>query len=356
MEESAAGWPEDVACDLERYLPRDEAVMVLYDATQLQALWGGVFLADRDRNVITVTAQRSRPGKRGRREKERLTRVWVSDLGEVSHALAGWDDVREALGDSASTVQGQVVSKYLHVLLLRYTRHGAPGVLALTVEPGSSGVTVKAVESADTSEATRWLRAGEARTQLTTTSVCLVGCGAVGSFVADLLFRSGVRRLHLVDPERMRPGNVVRHRAGSWSIGRPKVTAVVGCLGSIGDVDDVTVDRRRVDTLVAAIDLVRRNDVVVDATGSGLASSLLTAAARQVADDADLDNDEDLAQATSDARPRPCVVSVCLQREGAVVRVDRFPARPGERYLHPQAEPPYLQVGYVTGRSDVTDS
>ena len=239
LQASAAGWPGDTTCDLERYLPRDDAVMVLYDTTRLAGVTGQTVLAERENGVITLTDQRSRPGKRPhrgkrpRRRREALVRAWVDDIGEVSHALAGWQDIREALGAAAGSVQGQVSSSYLQLLALRYTRHGADGVLVVTVTPGPSGIEVKAVESADTSHGTRWLRAGVAHTQLAATSVCVVGCGAVGSFVADLLFRSGVSHLHLVDPERMRPGNVVRHLAGNRSVGQLKVAAVPRAPGDL---------------------------------------------------------------------------------------------------------------------------
>ena len=47
--------------------------------------------------------------------------------------------------------------------------------------------------------------------------VAVVGCGALGSFVAHQLAQAGVGRLLLIDPDELRPTNVGRHALGmSW--------------------------------------------------------------------------------------------------------------------------------------------
>ena len=67
-----------------------------------------------------------------------------------------------------------------------------------------------------------------------------MGCGAIGSFAADLLFRAGVRQLTLCDGERLRPGNIVRHLAGAEQVGRAKTLAVLNCLARVdANVDGV---------------------------------------------------------------------------------------------------------------------
>ncbi|WP_376771972.1 ThiF family adenylyltransferase [Thermocatellispora tengchongensis] len=75
------------------------------------------------------------------------------------------------------------------------------------------GIDVRSRESADTSPQTRQLRAGVTAEGLANAKIAVVGCGAVGSFAAGTLFRSGVRHLTLIDYERLRPGNVVGHLA-----------------------------------------------------------------------------------------------------------------------------------------------
>jgi molybdopterin/thiamine biosynthesis adenylyltransferase len=170
-----------------------------------------------------------------------------------------------------------------------------------------------ACESADTSAATRGMRAGPAAPALAEVKIAVVGCGAIGSFAADLLFRAGVRKLTLMDGERLRPGNVVRHLAGAWQVGRPKTEAVRACLA---DVDpDVSAVRTRgpLSVLEDAVKLVQDHQVVLDATGSARTSSLLATAAGPASGHT--------------------VVSVCVQRAGDVLRVDRMPLRRGEAHL-----------------------
>jgi hypothetical protein len=56
--------------------------------------------------------------------------------------------------------------------------------------------------------------------------VVVVGLGSIGSAAAHALARYGVRDLVLVDPDRLRSHNVVRHQCGRKDIGRYKVAAV----------------------------------------------------------------------------------------------------------------------------------
>ena len=56
--------------------------------------------------------------------------------------------------------------------------------------------------------------------------VCLIGCGAIGSEIAMQLAKSGVHNLLLIDPDELRPENVMRHVCGMSDIGKPKVKAL----------------------------------------------------------------------------------------------------------------------------------
>jgi molybdopterin/thiamine biosynthesis adenylyltransferase len=146
--------------------------------------------------------------------------------------------------------------------------------------------------------------------------IAVVGCGAIGSFAADLLFRSGMRHLTLLDSERLRPGNVVRHLAGVEHLGRHKTDAVRACLARVDpDVSGVRTKGPLID-VEDALDLVRGHQVVLDATGSARASSLLATAAERVG-----------------RGSGHTVVSACVQRDGDVLRVDRMPLRRDEVHL-----------------------
>lgn len=55
------------------------------------------------------------------------------------------------------------------------------------------------------------------------TRTLLVGCGAIGGYVAHIVAQMGIRKLTIVDPDIMKFENTFRHILGSSSIGRHKV-------------------------------------------------------------------------------------------------------------------------------------
>ncbi|RKT53562.1 ThiF family adenylyltransferase [Saccharothrix australiensis] len=315
---TAAGWPGDDDCDLERYLKQEHADrrLVLYDASALtidRAVRTG---PGPNPHTISITNERRRVGDLDARRKDRNL-AWVADIGCITRPLRSWDDVAVALGPRAVEVRRLIaVGVVTHILFL-YVRGTRQGVLVVRVRKSSDAIQVTACESADVSAATRMMRAGSAAPELSTTRIAIVGCGAIGSFAADALFRAGARRLTLVDGERLRPGNVVRHLAGNGYVGWLKTEAVRACLRAVDpDVTGIHLPWGRLDDLEEAEDLIRDHQVVLDATGSGYASSLLATAA------------ESMGRSTGHA-----VVSACVQRDGDVLRVDRMPLRSGERYL-----------------------
>jgi molybdopterin/thiamine biosynthesis adenylyltransferase len=325
LEKTAAGWPGDDVCDLERYLGQDPDTLVLYDAAGLspghavRTMPGPTAAAtlvtcEQRRLSDHLPARGGRRGKPGRKDKQL---AWVADIGAVEHPLRIWSDVAAVLGSSAGEVSRAISFGIVNLLLLRYSRGANSSVLALKARRTVGGIEVTACESADMSLATRTIRAGRDAQHLTETKLAVVGCGAVGSFAADLLFRSGVRKLTLRDGEKLRPGNVVRHLAGTGQVGLAKADAVRECLARIdSDVSGVKTQPRRLDRFDDALALVRDHDVVLDATGNARASSLLATAAQLAG--------PGLGHS---------VVSACIQRDGEVLRADRMPPRGAERYL-----------------------
>lgn len=259
-----------------------------------------------------------------RRMPEASTRVrrkdrqlaWIGDLGEVRHPVCDWVDLAALLGPHATTVGHGIGLGVIDRLLLRYHRNGSPGVLVVRARTCPTGVLLRASEAADTSSGTRNLRAGTHAGELSSRSVAVIGCGAIGSFLADILHRSGVRRFTLIDPEVLRPGNLVRHLAGESFVGWAKVEAVRARLTAHQGDSSVVVRRAWVTTLEEAVDLIQGHDVVIDATAGAALSSLLATAVE-----------------SAGRRIGHIVVSVCVQREGGIARVDRFPLRMGESYL-----------------------
>ena len=321
LQNTVSGWPGDDTCDLERYLEPDHDNLVLYDATGL--IPGQVVrtAAGPTRATTLVTADRRRVdnvlhGHRARGRKDKRL-AWVDDIGAVERPLRSWADVAAALGGRADEVRRLIGFGMVDLILLRYSRGPTSSILALMVRRTSAGIQVSACESADTSAVTRSMRAGPAAAELADAEVAVVGCGAIGSFAADLLFRAGVRHLTLRDGERLRPGNVVRHLAGDGQVGLMKTHAVRDCLTRVDtNMDGVKSLIRPLLNLADAIALVRDHCVVLDATGNARASSLLATAVHAVG--------PDLGHV---------VVAACVQRDGDVLRVDRLPLRGGESYL-----------------------
>lgn len=63
---------------------------------------------------------------------------------------------------------------------------------------------------------------GRLSASLRRTSITLLGAGALGSAVAELLMRGGVWDIHVVDPERLTAGNLVRHSLSMEELGQHK--------------------------------------------------------------------------------------------------------------------------------------
>lgn len=134
-----------------------------------------------------------------------------------------------------------------------------------------------AVESYETASASReslMRRTGHTARCLEGKRVCIFGQGAIGSSVSLLLSKTGVPALHLVDGDRLRPGNTVRHAAGLSFVGALKGPATrLEALSHAPDcqitTDFATWDARKIS------DWVSQTDVVVDATASPNFSLLL---------------------------------------------------------------------------------
>lgn len=334
LEHTAAGWPDDDDCDLERYLPADPR-MALYEREQLVEVHGCVRTLNEAGQRVIITGEPGRPPsqQRNRRRKSRrrnphrprISRkqrrlAWVSDVGQLERPISDWASLLSALDSDARQVRWLVSIGVVEFVVLFYRRGTREGALVLAINPGRRGTTpaVRACANADTGTATRMLRAGTAAPLLAERRVAVIGVGAVGSFVADLLFRSGLRDLTLLDPKRVRPGNPVRHLAGRAFVGYPKSTAVKYRLAALGfEVSGVNDRHDALATPTDAMMLLETHDLIIDATANPRATALLVWAANHT--------------------QRP-VVSVCGQRQGGIVRVDRFPLRDTEQHL--EALPP----------------
>jgi molybdopterin/thiamine biosynthesis adenylyltransferase len=106
-------------------------------------------------------------------------------------------------------------------------------------------------------------------------SVLIVGLGTGGISVALELAKAGVGKFILVDPDRLKVGNVTRHAAGVSFVGRKKVTASRDLIleknpFAVVEVYDFEANEERRGALQT---LIQRSDIVICAT-DGRASKL----------------------------------------------------------------------------------
>jgi hypothetical protein len=109
--------------------------------------------------------------------------------------------------------------------------------------------------------------------------VALLGVGALGSNIAEMLVRAGLRDIALVDEDLLEAGNVCRHVATLVDVGKTKVQVVAQRLRQISPAVRVTELneelRGDVQSIVAQLD---EYDVVIDCTSSDEALALLATA------------------------------------------------------------------------------
>lgn len=305
-----AGWPEDEPdLDLERYFDRVDGLVVYRNVEQLV----GHRLRVHARGPVIDVVGALPEGKKGRKHRQHDFGGWAASLGELTAPVYDWATVAPALGRRGDAIAEEIHKGSGHLLLLHYTRRGQSAAIALLASRGGP-VKLRAYEAADATRPTLKLRSGPAAAHLADRSAAIVGVGAVGSFLADLLAREGVGHLYLQDGEVLRPGNCIRHLAGIERVGLQKAQAVKEILVATGRMHPrhVTASNTSLLRPADAEGLLARHDVVIDATAAGKTSSMLAVVAE------------------SSGRP---FLSVCVQREGGIARCDRWPLRAGESHL-----------------------
>jgi molybdopterin/thiamine biosynthesis adenylyltransferase len=340
LAEDAAGWPADQpALDLERYLKKtvDQGV-ILYGP--LEGQHGQVFRLRKASNGVlrlgTIASPRRVAG-RGTRPVYPTHSILVLDVGDLREPVGDWEGLCEALGPDSTALLSRMIAAGVWQLLLTYTRRGVQGtrrgvqgVLGVALaEEGRGEPGLVALRTAPDDLLTRSIRAHPAVGDLQAKRVAIVGVGAIGSVTADLLHRSGVGQMVLLDDDPVLPGNTTRHLLGERAVGLPKARAVAEHLQATRPHQgNVTWLPGRLQSLEKALELLGAHDVVVDASADSTATAMLTAAARAGAGQ---------------------LLSVCVLADGYAVRVDRTPTRQGEEPLPPPELPPPGDAVYETG-------
>lgn len=330
---AAYGWPDDPPdLDIERYFKRSDLFVTYDDITKY--VGRPVLARSRGGNRMHIV----REGHVPRKQRSRSDRWWgwVGDIGELDAPVFDWNTLSARLGSYANKVEKRIRNQDYGFLALRYQRQGYAGVLVVIPSVQDRGIQLRAARSAAADNQTRRLRAGDKRTvrMLGRKKVAIVGVGAIGSFLADLLARSGIGRLHLVDHDILRPGNCIRHLAGYGHVGCHKTVAVRDVLANRQHMmSEAVFTTEGPLTPDLAADLLEKMDVVVDATADDNVRGLLI-------------HLHDVAETHNIPTS---VVAVAVHRAGGIVRSDRWPrtsqSAPAPIPMHPDGEPELRESG-----------
>lgn len=166
-----------------------------------------------------------------------LRKAWESAKGNEVYFMVGWPIPRRIGQHVVMMAWRALVFHSMH-----YIRHEAKnegyarrrkrkaGDLWLLSEPGGGAdLSINWLEGENISYrdmTARW-KLDEA---LVGKKVALIGCGAIGSALAELLVRGGLRQLTLIDGDRLEFGNLCRHTLSSISVGNYKAKALASQL------------------------------------------------------------------------------------------------------------------------------
>ncbi|HTK62267.1 MAG TPA: ThiF family adenylyltransferase [Pseudonocardia sp.] len=321
--ESRSGWPGDFPdLDLERYFPQAESPMVVYG--DLDKLNNRFVQLRAQGHVLRLTGPGSIP--RGKQAGKGRFFGYITNIGEPESPPASWDDLKAVIpNEDVKRIEKAVGDGRFDYLVVRYSRGGVGAAVVLRVWLDKSrNLAVASVRSASEAPATLMLRAGATAASLSQARVAVVGVGAIGSFVCDLLARAGVGAITAYDPDVVRPGNLVRHLAGSDTIGLSKPEAVKRSIEVRKYTATVVVPvAAGVPSPEEIMGLFVDNELVIDASASGDTTHLLASAA------------------TSGGHR---ILSVAIQEEGAVVRVDVIPPLQGDPIPQTRLGPPIARA------------
>lgn len=310
LRESATGWNSDFPdLDLDRYFAaRDEPLVVYGD---LDALSSPFIQLRHETKVTRVIGAGSIPkGTKGLKRNRAFG--YVAAIGEPPKPPTNWDELKAMLPtEDVHAIEVAIRDGRLSYLIVRYCRGDATAAVVLRAWKGKSGpIELAATRSACDAPSVLGLRAGSCAVKLAGASVVVVGVGAIGSFLCDLLARAGVGTITIYDPDTVRPGNLVRHFASADAIGHSKPEAVKRAIESRPFNSSVVVAVPQSTPVPRQImSLFSDNNLVIDASAAGGTTSMLGRAA--IAGGHHL-------------------LSVCIQEEGAVARIDVVPPLAGE--------------------------
>lgn len=320
FESSDGGWLNDRPdLDLDRYFEPSDGDSALYLYKDLDSLTDCfVRFVPCANNVMMLAGRGTRPQKVAKRHR-RDAYGYVAQLGTVVFPPRSWADI-SALISPATDLDRRIREHAVGTVVLRYDRGDREGIVLLEVWPTTAGgIAARRLRSGADTEAARSARAGLDSWALRDRRVAIVGIGALGSFIADMLVRAGVTDLTLVDGDTVMPGNLVRHLVGPDSVGKNKAKAVKDHLTQVHrrNIKVAARDTNLKDANQAFIDIESHN-LVVNATADFAVTALLHQAA---------------------AALETNIISAAIQNDGDTFRIDVLPPLNGHAPLPASARP-----------------
>ena len=204
FEQANSRWPDDRPdLDLDRFFhPSEDTRLYLYDDLARQC---NSFVRFRpSKNNTMRIGGGTRPAKTSTHSKDRFG--YIADLGNVDVPPRTWDDISARI-DTGVDLDRRIRNRTVAIVVLIYRRGAHDGAITLEVWPTEGGgVAVRRLRSGADTDAAKTARAGLLAPELRECRVAVVGVGALGSFIADMLVRSGIRHLTLVDDDVVMPG------------------------------------------------------------------------------------------------------------------------------------------------------
>ena len=112
------------------------------------------------------------------------------------------------------------------------------------------------------------LNRGRLNPCLTKSKVLIVGVGALGSTIAEMLVRAGITCIGLIDNDKLKVGNLVRHTLTINDIGKAKVTSLIERLSNLSPFANISgIEQKLQELNTNNIEAIQGVDVVIDCTG-----------------------------------------------------------------------------------------
>lgn len=294
--ESNAGWADDMPqLDLEAYHDIWQVnqggrsfvpLLIVEEWDQIAGGWFRTTLPDGNgmlkvtRAQLPVPAPATQPQRSPRRPSKKSTRVrpdkffngLAVDLGDIAEPFLT-RQLAEKVGVNVPSVKALVEAGRPVVIVARYSRRQSAGLIGFWLEAQGEGYFPVAERRAAQERRTGWHA-----DSIADRKVVVIGAGSIGSYLADLLHRSGVTQLKVHDSDILLPGNLARHAASPAFVGASKTQAVQETAAQ-RDPDRPIQIAPAVRGLADAVELLRDQDLVVDCTGDRLTWQLLIAAA-----------------------------------------------------------------------------